>query len=248
MNRADLTLGIPDQWVLGYWWQRLAAASRPLIRSCEDRKGAPRMPFWPPRRLRARPQAVGVEAFLCAAHCARHFYRQPSVRRRVGAQPDARGPHSRMSVVSAASREQLVLSADDVRRAIARLSHEIRERDDGRGPLVLVGLRTRGIPLAARLRRHLEEHTGQSMAFGRLDPTLYRDDLRLGRPRVEPTEIPVDVDGCRPRPGGRRVVHGTHRARGAGRDRGPGTARARTACGARRPRASRAADPGRLRG
>jgi pyrimidine operon attenuation protein / uracil phosphoribosyltransferase len=99
--------------------------------------------------------------------------------------------------VSAAPHEQLVLSADDVRRAIARLSHEIRERDDGRGPLVLVGLRTRGIPLAARLRRHLEEHTGQSVAFGRLDPTLYRDDLRLGRPRVEPTDIPVDVDGCR---------------------------------------------------
>jgi pyrimidine operon attenuation protein/uracil phosphoribosyltransferase len=116
---------------------------------------------------------------------------------RIGVPPDRGGSDGRVPAVSAASREQLVLSADDVRRAIARLSHEIRERDDGRGPLVLVGLRTRGIPLAARLRRHLQEHTGQSVAFGRLDPTLYRDDLRLGRPRVEPTEIPVDVDGCR---------------------------------------------------
>jgi pyrimidine operon attenuation protein / uracil phosphoribosyltransferase len=119
------------------------------------------------------------------------FFRRGSVPS-AAPSPEPRGPN-----VSAAPHEQLVLSADEVRRTIIRLSHEIRERDDGRGPLVLVGLRTRGIPLAMRLRRHLEEHTGQSVAFGRLDPTLYRDDLRLGRPRVETTEIPVDVDGSR---------------------------------------------------
>ncbi|HZS01911.1 MAG TPA: bifunctional pyr operon transcriptional regulator/uracil phosphoribosyltransferase PyrR [Chloroflexota bacterium] len=93
--------------------------------------------------------------------------------------------------------ERLVLTADDVRRAVARLAQEIRERDDGRGALLLVGLRTRGIPLAARLRRHLEEFSGGSVALGRLDPTLYRDDLRLGRPRLEPTDVPVDVSGRR---------------------------------------------------
>lgn len=93
--------------------------------------------------------------------------------------------------------ERVVMDADAVRRAVVRLSHEIRERDADLGPLVLVGLRTRGIPLAARLRRHLEEFTGAPVAFGRLDPSLYRDDLAVARPRLEPTDIPFDLTGRR---------------------------------------------------
>jgi pyrimidine operon attenuation protein / uracil phosphoribosyltransferase len=92
--------------------------------------------------------------------------------------------------------EQQVLTAEAVRAAIARLAAAIGARESGVGGLVLVGLRTRGIPLAARLQRQLQE-AGATVALGRLDPTLYRDDLHLGRPRLEPTDIPVDLDGRR---------------------------------------------------
>ena len=97
--------------------------------------------------------------------------------------------------------ERLAMDAADVRRAVVRLSHEILERH-GAGsarepPLLLVGLRTRGIPLAARLHRHVEELCGAAVAIGRLDPTLYRDDLGRGRPRLERTDIPGDVTGRR---------------------------------------------------
>jgi pyrimidine operon attenuation protein / uracil phosphoribosyltransferase len=93
--------------------------------------------------------------------------------------------------------ERVVMDADDVRRAVVRLSHEILEHKGELTALLLIGLRTRGIPLAARLRRHLEEFGGGTVALGRLDPTLYRDDLALGRPRLERTDIPVDVNGRR---------------------------------------------------
>jgi pyrimidine operon attenuation protein / uracil phosphoribosyltransferase len=93
--------------------------------------------------------------------------------------------------------ERVVLDAEAVRRAIVRVSHEVRERTAEQGAPVLVGLRTRGIPLAARLQRHLEEFTGDSVALGRLDPSLYRDDLAVARPRLEPTAIPLDLTGRR---------------------------------------------------
>ncbi len=93
--------------------------------------------------------------------------------------------------------ERVVLDAEAVRRAVVRVSHEIRERGRERGAPVLVGLRTRGIPLAARLHYHLEEFTGESVAVGRLDPSLYRDDLAVARPRLEPTAIPLDLTGRR---------------------------------------------------
>ena len=99
--------------------------------------------------------------------------------------------------MSEARTERVVMDADDVRRAVVRLSHEILEHSAEAGPMVLVGLRTRGIPLAARVRRHLEEFSGETVALGRLDPTLYRDDLSRARPRLERTDIPVDISGRR---------------------------------------------------
>jgi pyrimidine operon attenuation protein / uracil phosphoribosyltransferase len=93
--------------------------------------------------------------------------------------------------------ERAVMDAEAVRRAVVRLGHEIREHASERGALVLVGLRTRGIPLAARLQRQLEEFTGEAVALGRLDPSLYRDDLAVARPRLEPTDVPVDLTGRR---------------------------------------------------
>ncbi|HZU07045.1 MAG TPA: bifunctional pyr operon transcriptional regulator/uracil phosphoribosyltransferase PyrR [Chloroflexota bacterium] len=93
--------------------------------------------------------------------------------------------------------ERVVMTADEIRRALVRLSHEILERNRGSTDLLLVGLRTRGIPLAMRLQRYLAEFGGGAVALGRLDPTLYRDDLDRRQPRVEPTAIPGAVDGRR---------------------------------------------------
>ncbi len=95
--------------------------------------------------------------------------------------------------MTAASRPRVVMEPDVVRRAVVRLSHEIHERDSALEQLVLIGLRTRGIPLAARLQRHLAELANHNVALGRLDPSLYRDDLAVARPRLEPTDIPVDL-------------------------------------------------------
>ncbi len=87
-----------------------------------------------------------------------------------------------------------LLGADDVRRAVARLAHEIVERNHGVERLVLVGLRTRGVPLAHRLQRLIEQFEGASVPLGELDVALYRDDVHQRGARVlQPTEIPVDV-------------------------------------------------------
>lgn len=87
-----------------------------------------------------------------------------------------------------------LLGADDIRRAIARLAHEIVERNAGTQGLVLVGLRTRGIPLARRLQLRIEGFEGVEIPIGELDITLYRDDIHQRVPRsLSPTSIPVDI-------------------------------------------------------
>jgi pyrimidine operon attenuation protein/uracil phosphoribosyltransferase len=92
---------------------------------------------------------------------------------------------------------RVVMDAEAIRRALVRLSHEIAERRGGAAPLVLVGLRTRGIPLAARLASQLAAIGAAPLAVGRLDPTLYRDDLSRVRPQLDRTAIPVDIAGRR---------------------------------------------------
>ncbi|MBV9120578.1 MAG: bifunctional pyr operon transcriptional regulator/uracil phosphoribosyltransferase PyrR [Chloroflexi bacterium] len=89
------------------------------------------------------------------------------------------------------------MTADDVRRALTRVAHEIIERNKGVRNLVLVGMRTRGIPLARRLADKLDELEGVQVPVGELDITLYRDDigLRAMQPLVGSTAIPVDVSG-----------------------------------------------------
>lgn len=90
--------------------------------------------------------------------------------------------------------QKRLLGADDIRRAIARLAHEVVERNHGVDELVLVGLRTRGVPLARRLQRAIEEFEGSSVPLGELDITLYRDDVHRRVPRaLSPTSIPVDI-------------------------------------------------------
>ncbi|MEO8458527.1 MAG: bifunctional pyr operon transcriptional regulator/uracil phosphoribosyltransferase PyrR [Chloroflexota bacterium] len=90
-----------------------------------------------------------------------------------------------------------VLSADDIRRAVSRIAHEIVERNRGASTIALVGLQTRGVPLAHRLASSIEEFEGERPPVGALDIGLYRDDIASGelRPRIGRTDIPSSIDG-----------------------------------------------------
>jgi pyrimidine operon attenuation protein/uracil phosphoribosyltransferase len=90
----------------------------------------------------------------------------------------------------------VLLGSDDVRRAIARIAHEIVERDGDPSRIALVGIRSRGDALAARLRDAIKRNEGVDLPLGALDITLYRDDLtRIGHaPIVRTTEIDFPVD------------------------------------------------------
>ena len=89
-----------------------------------------------------------------------------------------------------------VLGEEEVRRALTRIAHEILERNRGADEVILVGLHTRGVPIADRLSSLIESFEGVRPPVGRLDIGLYRDDL-IGRPKplVRPTEIPETVEG-----------------------------------------------------
>jgi pyrimidine operon attenuation protein/uracil phosphoribosyltransferase len=90
------------------------------------------------------------------------------------------------------------MDADRMSRALTRIAHEILERNRGLDEIVLVGIRTRGVPLARRLARSLKDINGHDVATGALDITLYRDDLmRMAvgpQPVVRRTEIPFSID------------------------------------------------------
>jgi pyrimidine operon attenuation protein/uracil phosphoribosyltransferase len=90
-----------------------------------------------------------------------------------------------------------VLGPDEIRRALTRIGHEILERTDGADDVVLLGIPTRGVPLARRLAERLAETEGVRVPVGSLDITLYRDDLRLRPARtLGHTEVPGSgVDG-----------------------------------------------------
>jgi pyrimidine operon attenuation protein/uracil phosphoribosyltransferase len=91
-----------------------------------------------------------------------------------------------------------VMDGDRMSRALTRIAHEILERNRGLGELALVGIRTRGVPIARRLSRALKEINGVDVPTGALDITLYRDDLMrqpVGpQPVVRHTEIPFSID------------------------------------------------------
>ena len=91
-----------------------------------------------------------------------------------------------------------VMDADRMSRALTRIAHEILERNRGLDEIALVGIRTRGVPLARRLARSLREINGDDVPTGALDITLYRDDLMrhpVGpQPVVRRTEIPFSID------------------------------------------------------
>jgi len=91
------------------------------------------------------------------------------------------------------------MDSERISRSLTRIAHEIVERNRGVGDLALVGVRTRGVPIARRLAASLREITGVDVATGALDITLYRDDLMktaVGpQPIVRRTEIPFSIDG-----------------------------------------------------
>jgi pyrimidine operon attenuation protein / uracil phosphoribosyltransferase len=91
-----------------------------------------------------------------------------------------------------------VMDADRMSRVLTRIAHEILERNRGLDELALVGIRTRGVPIARRLARALKEINGDDVPTGALDITLYRDDLMrhpVGpQPLVRRTEIPFSID------------------------------------------------------
>ncbi|GAA3101812.1 pyrimidine operon attenuation protein/uracil phosphoribosyltransferase [Kribbella aluminosa] len=90
-----------------------------------------------------------------------------------------------------------VLDASDISRALTRIAHEILERNRGADPVVLLGIPTRGVPLAQRVSARIQAVEGQSVPTGSLDVTMYRDDIGLKPPRgLEHTDIPADgIDG-----------------------------------------------------
>ena len=91
-----------------------------------------------------------------------------------------------------------IMTADEIRRAVIRISHEIVEKQAGTAGLVLVGIQRRGVPLAHRLAAAIAEHEGVTLPVGALDITFYRDDLsKLGHsPVLKGTDVPFQVEGA----------------------------------------------------
>jgi pyrimidine operon attenuation protein/uracil phosphoribosyltransferase len=110
--------------------------------------------------------------------------------------PLAGGPASEPEV-------QPVLEAETISRALSRIAHELIERNDDLERVALVGIQTRGVPLASRLRRLVAERSGIELELGALDITFHRDDVHVrdgGRPPgrqpvVRATSIPFPLEG-----------------------------------------------------
>jgi pyrimidine operon attenuation protein / uracil phosphoribosyltransferase len=90
-----------------------------------------------------------------------------------------------------------ILTPDEMRRAVVRISHEIVEKQAGTAGLALVGIQRRGVPLAHRIADAIAEHEGVRVPVGALDITFYRDDLSLvaQQPVVKGTDLPFDLNG-----------------------------------------------------
>lgn len=91
----------------------------------------------------------------------------------------------------------VLLDEQGIRRSLIRIAHEIIEKNKGVGDILLVGIRTRGVPLAEALATEIERIEGVKVPVGILDITLYRDDLSTlsYQPVVHQTQIPVDISG-----------------------------------------------------
>jgi pyrimidine operon attenuation protein / uracil phosphoribosyltransferase len=100
---------------------------------------------------------------------------------------------------AAQSTTKIILSGTDLQRVIDRIAHQILEKTSGAADTVLLGIPTRGTPLAHRVAGRIEAFEGVRVPVGSLDITLYRDDLRSQAPRpIGPTDVPSGgIDGRR---------------------------------------------------
>src|SRR4051795_1666269 len=97
----------------------------------------------------------------------------------------------------------VLLDEESMRRTLSRIAHEIIERNDDLETVALVGIHTRGVPIANRLRRLVEERTGEELALGQLDITFHRDDVlvragsapRRPQPLVRDTKLDFELEG-----------------------------------------------------
>ena len=107
-----------------------------------------------------------------------------------------------MTVVNA-EREKVLLDREDVDRTLSRIAHEIIEGNPELDSVALVGIHTRGVPLAQRLRRRIAEFSGRDVALGQLDITFYRDDVHVRggeapqhpQPLVRDSKLDFALDG-----------------------------------------------------
>ena len=99
--------------------------------------------------------------------------------------------------------EKVLLDDEAISRTLSRIAHEIIERNDDVSTVALVGIHTRGVPLAQRLRRLIEDFTGREVALGSVDITFHRDDLhvrggeapRHPQPLVRDTKLEFGLEG-----------------------------------------------------
>jgi len=94
---------------------------------------------------------------------------------------------------------KMICDAERVKRSVARISHEIVERNGGVSNLAIVGIRTRGEILAKRICQHISKNEGKSPSEGIVDITLYRDDFEREDelPKLLDTKLPFDVQSHR---------------------------------------------------
>ena len=92
--------------------------------------------------------------------------------------------------------EKRIQNPVQIERALTRISHEILERNGGGDNVVLVGMHSRGVPLAQRISTAIEHFEGIKVPVGKLDIGMYRDDIsEKGSPLMKPTDIPSDING-----------------------------------------------------
>jgi pyrimidine operon attenuation protein/uracil phosphoribosyltransferase len=108
-----------------------------------------------------------------------------------------------MSHPAARTAHRVLLDEEQLRRTLSRIAHEIIERNDDLDAVALVGIHTRGVPLAQRLRRLVEERSGVELELGQLDITFHRDDVhvragaspRRPQPLVRDTKLDFELEG-----------------------------------------------------
>jgi pyrimidine operon attenuation protein / uracil phosphoribosyltransferase len=101
--------------------------------------------------------------------------------------------------MNSSGKDRLVFDAKMMQRTLKRMADEIVEQNQGTGSLLVVGIQTRGVNLAERLVSYIHELEGVRVPTGKLDITLYRDDLRqiAVQPLVRSTDLPADITGLR---------------------------------------------------